>query len=156
MIGAIKGSVGLLAADYCILDTAGGVGYRVFMPANQLAQLNLGQEVRVQVHTAVREDAIILYGFLTQEAYALFELLLTVSGVGPKMALGILAAVKPEAFYLAVQSKDAKALVKLPGGGKKTAERMRTLYNQGSSSSGSISHPAPEPRHREKYIREER
>ena len=124
MIGAIKGTVSFLAADYCILDTAGGVGYRVFMPANHLAQLALGQAVRVQIHTSVREDAILLYGFLTQDDYALFELLLTVSGVGPKMALGILSAVKADAFYLAIQSKDAKALVKLPGVGKKTAERM--------------------------------
>ena len=124
MIGAIKGTVGYLAADYCIVDTAGGVGYRVFMPGNHLAQLKMGQELRVQVHTAVREDAIILYGFLNQEAYVLFELLLTVSGVGPKMALGIISAMKPDAFYLAIQSKDAKALVKLPGVGRKTAERM--------------------------------
>lgn len=124
MIGTIRGTVDFLSADYCILETAGGVGYRVFMPGSHLAQLALGQKLKVQVHTAVREDAIILYGFLNQEAYDLFELLLTVSGVGPKMALGIIAAVKPDAFYLAVQSKDAKALVKLPGVGKKTAERM--------------------------------
>ncbi len=124
MIGTIRGTVDFLSADYCILETAGGVGYRVFMPGSHLAQLALGQKLKVQVHTAVREDAIILYGFLNQEAYDLFELLLTVSGIGPKMALGIIAAVKPDAFYLAVQSKDAKALVKLPGVGKKTAERM--------------------------------
>ena len=124
MIGALKGIVAHLATDNCILDTAGGVGYRVFMPAAHLAQLSLGKEVRVHVHTAVREDAILLYGFLSQEYYDLFELLLTVSGVGPKMALGILSAVKPDAFYLAVQSKDMKVLVKLPGVGKKTAERM--------------------------------
>ena len=124
MIGALKGIVAHLATDNCILDTAGGVGYRVFMPAAHLAQLSLGKEVRVHVHTAVREDAILLYGFLSQEYYDLFELLLTVSGVGPKMALGILSAIKPDAFYLAVQSKDMKVLVKLPGVGKKTAERL--------------------------------
>lgn len=124
MIGSLKGSVSYLGADYCIIDTAGGVGYRVFMPAAHLAQLSLGGGVRVHVHTAVREDAILLYGFLSQEYYDLFELLLTVSGVGSKMALGILSAAKPEAFYLAVQSRDVKALTKLPGVGKKTAERM--------------------------------
>lgn len=124
MIGSLKGSVGCLATDYCIIETAGGVGYRVFMPAAHLAQLTQGAAVRAWVHTAVREDAIILYGFLSQEYYALFELLLTVSGVGPKMALGILSAVKPDAFYLAVQSRDVKVLTKLPGIGKKTAERM--------------------------------
>ncbi|WP_299448720.1 Holliday junction branch migration protein RuvA [uncultured Phascolarctobacterium sp.] len=124
MIGFLKGSVGYLAQDYCLLETAGGVGYRVFMPSAHLAQLSLGAQAQVHVHTAVREDAILLYGFLSQEYYNLFELLLSVSGVGPKMALGILSAVKPEAFYLAVQSRDVKALTKLPGIGKKTAERM--------------------------------
>lgn len=124
MIGALKGTVAQLEAEYCIIDTAGGVGYRVFMPAAHLAQLSLGKEIRIHVHTAVREDAILLYGFLTREYYDLFEILLTVSGVGPKMALGILSAVKPEAFYAAVSNKDIKTLVKLPGVGKKTAERM--------------------------------
>ena len=124
MIGSIKGSVGYLGPDFCLIETAGGVGYRVFMPAAHLAQLALGAQVNVHTHTAVREDAILLYGFLSQEYYALFELLLGVSGVGPKMALGILSAIKPDAFYLAVQSRDVKTLTKLPGIGKKTAERM--------------------------------
>lgn len=124
MIGSLKGTVAYLGTDNCIIDTAGGVGYRVFMPVAHLSQLALGSSVRVHVHTAVREDAILLYGFLSQEYYEFFQLLLTVSGVGPKMALGILSAIKPDAFYLAVQSKDVKALTKLPGVGKKTAERM--------------------------------
>lgn len=124
MIGSLKGNVAYLGADYCIVDTAGGVGYRVFMPASHLAQLVLDSKVSLRIHTTVREDAILLYGFLSQEYYELFELLLTVSGVGPKMALGILSTMKPEDFYLAVQSKDIKALTKLPGVGKKTAERM--------------------------------
>lgn len=124
MIGALKGTVAQLEADYCIIDTAGGVGYRVFMPGAHLAQLTMGKDIRVHVHTAVREDAIMLYGFLSREYYDLFEILLTVSGVGPKMALGILSAIKPDAFYLAVRNKDVKMLVKLPGVGKKTAERM--------------------------------
>ena len=124
MIGSLRGTVAYLGQDYCLLETPGGVGYRVFMPNSHLAQLSLNKEIRVQTHTAVREDAILLYGFLSQDYYALFELLLNVSGVGPKMALGILSTVKPEAFYLAVQSQDVKTLVKLPGIGKKTAERM--------------------------------
>ena len=124
MIGSLKGNVGYLGHDYCLIETAGGVGYRVYMPAAHLAQLALGAAVKVQVHTAVREDAILLYGFLSQEYYDLFELLLSVSGVGPKLALGVLSAVKPDAFYLAVQMRDIKVLTKLPGIGKKTAERM--------------------------------
>lgn len=124
MIGSLKGTVAQLEAEYCIVDTAGGVGYRVFMPSAHLAQLVLGKEIHIHVHTAVREDAILLYGFLSREYYDLFEILLTVSGVGPKMALGILSAIKPDAFYTAVSNKDIKMLVKLPGVGKKTAERM--------------------------------
>ena len=124
MIGSLKGTVDSLGIDNCIIETAGGVGYRVFMPAAQLAQLTQGASVRLHIHTAVREDAIVLYGFLSREYYDLFELLLTISGVGPKMALGILSAVKPDAFYLAVQSRDIKVLTKLPGIGKKTAERL--------------------------------
>ena len=124
MIGAVKGTVAYLATEYCLIDTQGGVGYRVFMPAAHLAKLALNSQVRVLTHTSVREDAIVLYGFLSQEYYDLFELLLTVNGIGPKMALGILSAVNPESFYLAIQNKDMKTLVKLPGIGKKTAERM--------------------------------
>ena len=124
MIGSIKGTVAYQAAEYCLVETAGGVGYRVFMPVSQLRTLSVGQSVRVLTYTAVREDAIQLYGFMTQQYYDRFTLLLSVSGVGPKGALGILGAAKPEDFYLAVQSRDLKMLTKLPGIGKKTAERM--------------------------------
>lgn len=124
MIGSVKGAVACLTAEYCLLETTGGTGYRIFMPASQLRTLTIGQSVRVLTYTAVREDAIQLYGFLTQQHYDLFTLLVSVSGVGPKVANGILAAVKPEAFYLSVQSRDIKALTQLPGIGKKTAERL--------------------------------
>ena len=124
MIGLVKGTVAYQAAEYCLIETAGGVGYRVFMPVSQLRTLAVGQEVKVLTYTAVREDAIQLYGFLTRQYYDLFTLLLSVSGVGPKGALGILGSSKPEEFYLAVQSRDLKMLTKLPGIGKKTAERM--------------------------------
>lgn len=136
MIGSLKGTVAQLEAEYCIVDTAGGVGYRVFMPSAHLAQLVLGKEIRIHVHTAVREDAILLYGFLSRKYYDLFEILLTVSGVGPKMALGILSAIKPDAFYTAVSNKDIKMLVKLPGVGKKTAERMLLELKDKVSGSG--------------------
>lgn len=124
MIGSIRGKVAYLGNEYCLLETDGGVGYRVFMPAAHLGELVLGKDAKVHTYMAVREDAILLFGFLTQEYYKLFLLLLSVSGVGPKVALGILSAVKPDAFYLAVQSRDLKVLTKLPGIGKKTAERL--------------------------------
>ena len=118
MIGSIKGKVAELANEYCLIETPGGVGYRVFMPSANLAALSLGSEVRVHTYTSVREDAILLFGFLQKQYYDLFVLLIAVSGVGPKVALGILSAVKPDDFYMAVQNRDMKAL------GKKTAERL--------------------------------
>lgn len=124
MIGSVRGTVAYQAAEYCLIETEGGTGYRVFMLVPQMRTLSLGQEVRILTYTAVREDAIHLYGFLTQQHYDLFTLLLGVSGIGPKVAIGILGAVRPEDFYLAVQSRDLKMLTNLPGIGKKTAEHM--------------------------------
>ena len=124
MIGSIKGKVAELANEYCLIETPGGVGYRVFMPSANLAALSLGSEVRVHTYTSVREDAILLFGFLQKQYYDLFVLLIGVSGVVHKVALGILSDVKPDDFFMAVQNRDMKALTKLPGIGKKTAERL--------------------------------
>lgn len=124
MIGLVKGRVAELANEYCLIETPGGVGYRVFMPSANLAALSMGSEVRVYTYTSVREDAILLFGFLSKQYYDLFVLLIGISGVGPKVALGILSAVKPDDFYMAVENRDMKALTKLPGIGKKTAERL--------------------------------
>ena len=124
MIGSIKGKVAELQNEYCLIETPGGVGYRVFMPSANLAALTMGGEVRVHTYTSVREDAILLFGFLQKQYYDLFVLLIGISGVGPKVALGILSAVKPDDFYMAVENRDMKALTKLPGIGKKTAERL--------------------------------
>ena len=123
MIGSLRGVVALLATDHCLLEN-NGVGYRVFMPAMSLSQIKTGQDIRVITYMAVREDAILLYGFLTQEYYQLFLQLTSVSGVGPKVALGVLSAAKPENFYLAIQNRDIKVLTGLPGIGKKMAERL--------------------------------
>lgn len=124
MIGSVKGRVAELANEYCLIETPGGVGYRIFMPSANLAALSIGSEVRVYTYTSVREDAILLFGFLSKQYYDLFVLLIGISGVGPKVALGILSAVKPDDFYMAVENRDMKALTKLPGVGKKTAERL--------------------------------
>ena len=123
MIGSLRGVVAMLAADHCLLEN-NGVGYRVFMPSISLSQIKTGQEIRVITYMAVREDAILLYGFLTQEYYQLFLQLTSVSGVGPKVASGVLSAAKPENFYLAIQNRDIKVLTGLPGIGKKMAERL--------------------------------
>ena len=123
MIGFIKGKLDYLGSDHCILDN-NGIGYRIFMPLGQLAVLKTGQEVKAFTYLSVREDALLLYGFLTRDYYSLFLQLISVSGIGPKVALGMLSAAKPDAFYLAVQSRDLTFLTKLPGIGKKTAERI--------------------------------
>ena len=124
MIGSVKGTVAYLEPEFCLIETAGGVGYRVFMPASQMRLLAIGETAQILTYTAVREDAIQLYGFLERSYYELFTLLLTVSGIGPKGANGILTAIRPESFYLAVRNRDVKTLTGLPGIGKKTAERL--------------------------------
>ena len=123
MIGFLKGKVEYISMDYCLLDVA-GVGYRVFVSANTRAQLKTGQETKLFTHLSVREDAMLLYGFLTQDEYELFQLLITVSGIGPKVAMGIIGAITPEALSQAVQNKNIKTLTALPGIGKKSAERL--------------------------------
>ncbi len=123
MIGFIKGTLDYLGNDHCIVDN-NGIGYRIFMPLGQLAGLKTGQEVKAFTYLSVREDALLLYGFSTRDYYNLFLKLISVSGIGPKVALGMLSAAKPDEFYVAIQSRDLKFLTKLPGIGKKTAERI--------------------------------
>lgn len=123
MIGYVKGTITHIFKEYCFVDVH-GVGYRVYAPASTLADLTLRQEALLFTYMSVREDAIVLYGFLTQDEYDVFMLLLGVNGVGPKVALGILSAASPDGFRIAVQQKNIKTLTKMPGIGKKTAERI--------------------------------
>lgn len=123
MIGFLRGKVAYLTLDMCLLDVQ-GVGYRVYIAANTHSQLQVGQEAMLFTHLSVREDAMQLYGFATQDEYELFQLLLSVSGIGPKVALGVLGAITPGKLCQAIQKKQASVLTKLPGIGKKSAERM--------------------------------
>lgn len=123
MIGYLKGIVTHLFREHCFIDVH-GVGYRVFVPASTMEKLTIGKETTVFTYMNVREDAILLYGFATQDEYDLFMLLISVNGVGPKVALGVLSAVNPDGFRLAVHQKNIKVLTKMPGIGKKTAERI--------------------------------
>ena len=123
MIGFISGRVDHIGTNFCLIDT-NGVGYRVFMNNGDLSRIVPDQKIKVYTYLSVREDALLLYGFLTYDAYNLFIQLITVSGIGPKVAQGILGAAKVDSFYLAIKNKDLKFLTKLPGIGKKTAERM--------------------------------
>lgn len=123
MIGFLRGKVASLLSEYCLLDVA-GVGYRVFISAATRGQLRLGEEATLYTHLAVREDALLLYGFSRQEEYEIFQLLISVSGIGPKVALGALSAISVEALCQALRGQQLAQLTKLPGIGKKTAERL--------------------------------
>lgn len=108
-----------------VVVEAAGVGYEVFLAAPALAALpGLGEEVRLYTHFHVREDAQVLYGFLTPGDRQVFLLLLTVKGVGPKVALGILSHLSGAALASALLKRDTAALTRLPGVGKKLAERL--------------------------------
>ena len=123
MIGYIKGRVTALFKDFCFLET-GGIGYRIFISDKTRQQLMTGDEAKLFTYMAVREDAILLYGFLGQEEQELFLLLISISKIGPKVAMGILSAMTPAAFVGAVKAQNVTQLTKLPGIGKKTAERL--------------------------------
>lgn len=123
MIGFITGRVDHIGTNFCLVDTQ-RVGYRIFLNTGDLSRIQVDQKVKIYTYLSVREDALQLFGFLSYDAYSLFTQLITVSGIGPKMAQGILSASKVDAFYLAVKNRDLKFLTKLPGIGKKTAERL--------------------------------
>lgn len=124
MIGFIRGKLVVKTPPHLTVDV-GGVGYDIEAPMSTFYTLPaMGSEVRLLTHLVVREDAHILYGFGTQEERALFRNLLKVSQVGPKMALSILSGVSVEGFATLVRLQDTAALTKIPGVGKKTAERV--------------------------------
>ena len=123
MIGFLRGKVANLSPESCFLDVQ-GVGYRVFVSAATQRRLRLGEEALLYTHLSVREDALLLYGFFQQEEYDIFQMLLSVSGIGPKVALGILSAIGVEDLCRALRAQQTSVLTKLPGIGKKTAERM--------------------------------
>ena len=120
MIGYLSGKIKFIFGEEIILDV-GGVGYRISVNP---AGLEIGAAAEFFIHTAVREDAINLYGFKTREAFELFENLLTVSGIGAKSALAIVSKISVAEFAAAVASQDLNALTKLPGVGKKSAQRI--------------------------------
>ena len=123
MIGFLRGTVVHSAVDHCLLDVH-DVGYRVFVSRKTCAHIAQGEEALLYIYTHVREDAILLYGFFSQEEYDLFQHLIGISGIGPKGAQSILSEVTPHDFYRLIHKKDVKGITKLPGIGKKTAERM--------------------------------
>lgn len=124
MFAYINGKIADKANNYVVID-AGGIGYKIFMSSKAIESLNeIGTTQKVYTYYYVREDNISLYGFLSNEELRMFELLLSVSGIGAKSALAILSEITPSSFALAVITSDDSKLVKIPGIGKKTAARM--------------------------------
>lgn len=123
MIYHLNGVVELKKESFIIVDV-NGIGYKVFMPETSLQNIELNKNIKVYTYMRVSEDEINLYGFLTNEELAMFELLISVGGIGSKSALKILSNITPSKFALAVVSNDVGALKKLPGIGAKTAQRI--------------------------------
>jgi Holliday junction DNA helicase RuvA len=124
MIALLRGVLLEKHPNQAIVET-GGVGYDVTIPVSTYTKLpDAGAEIRLRIHTHVREDALALYGFLTQDEKALFEKLISVSGIGPTLAVKILSGLAAPDLILSIRRGEVEKLVKLPGIGKKTAERM--------------------------------
>ncbi len=123
MIAYLKGIVEIKKQEYIVIDV-GGIGYKVFMPENEIEEVEIGKEVKVHTYLRVREDDVSIYGFLGMEELTMFELLISVGGIGAKSAVSILSNIAPSKFALAVISDDVGTLKKLPGIGAKTAQRI--------------------------------
>jgi holliday junction DNA helicase RuvA len=124
MIALLRGTLLEKHPNQAIVEV-GGVGYDVTIPVSTFTHLpNAGAEVRLRIHTHVREDTLALYGFVTQEEKALFERLIGVSGIGPTLAVKVLSGVAAPDLIVAIQRGEVERLVRIPGVGKKTAERM--------------------------------
>lgn len=124
MIGYLRGKVLEKQPNQVILEAA-GVGYDVQIPISTYTSLpDVGGTVALRIHTHVREDALVLFGFATPEEKALFERLISVSGIGPKLAVTVLSGVTSSDLVTAIRNGDVQRLVRIPGVGKKTAERI--------------------------------
>jgi holliday junction DNA helicase RuvA len=124
MIGSVRGRITSKKPPQLTVEV-GGLGYELEAPMSTFFLLpSVGEEVRLLTHLVVREDAHILYAFATEDERRLFRSLIKVSGVGPKIALALLSGINVEAFALCVQNQDIAALTRVPGIGRKTAERL--------------------------------
>ena len=149
MIGSLRGIVASKAPPQLVVDV-NGVGYEIEAPMSTFYGLPApGTELRLLTHFVVREDAQVLYGFATEQERRLFRNLLKVSGVGPKIALAILSGVSVEAFAQCVTANDVAALTRIPGVGRKTAERlvveMRDRLGELGGASTAVSGGVPTP-----------
>ena len=124
MIGHLRGTIFEKAPNHVVLD-ANGVGYEIQIPISTYTELgDVGASVALRIHTHVREDALQLFGFATAREKALFERLISVSGIGPKLAITVLSGLPAAELVEAIHVGNVQMLVRIPGVGKKTAERM--------------------------------
>ncbi len=123
MIASVAGTVEAVALDSVVVDV-GGIGLRVHVTPGTAGSLRSGTPARLATSLVVREDSLTLFGFADDDERGLFELVQTVTGVGPRLALAVLAVHSPNAFRLAIGAGDLAALTKIPGVGKKSAERL--------------------------------
>ena len=124
MFAYIDGFLDYAEGDVAVLDV-NGVGYNIIISSRTFSMLpSIGEKVKLYTYTAVREDAFLLYGFLSRSELNLFKMLITVNGIGPKGGLSILSEFTPEELQFAIISQDAKTISKAPGIGIKTAERL--------------------------------
>jgi len=126
VIGRLSGTIEHRETDGSVIVEVNGVGYEVFLPLGAAGRVGTQAEPKVtlHIHTHVREDALQLYGFATALEQALFERLIGVGGIGPKVALSILSGIEPAELTRAIRSSDVARLTRIPGVGKKTAERV--------------------------------
>lgn len=123
MIGYLKGKIIQEKPTQVIIDV-NGVGYVVSIPVSAFEELQGKEIVELFIHTVVREDAIALYGFVKESDKEMFELLISVNGIGPKLAIGVLSGIKTDDLKTAIQKGDVTRIVAAPGVGKKIAERL--------------------------------
>lgn len=124
MFSYIKGSLEVKSMGYIVVE-CNGIGYKIFMSDKSLSEIGeVGDNIKVYTYFKVKEDEVSLYGFKTDEELRMFELLLSVSGIGAKSAISMLSNIEPSAFAFAVISDDVDKIVAIPGIGKKTAQRL--------------------------------
>jgi holliday junction DNA helicase RuvA len=146
MIALLTGQIAHKSPDHIILDV-NGVGYRVQIPFSTYYELPEEGTVSLHIHTSVREDAIQLYGFRTRLEKAFFQLLIAVSGIGPRLARDILSHIQPGPLAQALRQGDIRILSAIPGIGKKTAERLILELKEKVGKLDLSSVVEPEPRH---------
>jgi len=124
MIRLLRGHVTARGKDFLVVEMGSSIGLKVFATEPTIAQFNTGAPITLHTYLVVREDALTLFGFTDEEELAMFELLLTVSGVGPKAALAILSTLSPNTLRLALANDEPALIARAPGVGKRTAQKV--------------------------------